>query len=719
MGVVLMLFCIATAALGVWFLSRQSNRNSNWFYMAQSSQSLSLTALKEAAYFLEENNDVLAGGMLQPLYQALQAGNPAPVISIPLGQGSQVQIERLDEEGYAATVEVTVTGVPQGPIQNGSLAGIPADPSEVRGVIRLEARAEVVGAGTFGSAGPLGSARIATMERNYRIVTAIPPLLGRFTAFVEQRPTQDLNTFASLVKRTGIPTEIGDGIVDSGLRPLVFSHGVAADPMDRGERFLSRIKWFQDAGGEADFLDRQGWIYLGSGGGTDPWVLNLQHGYTEYGESNQFFSDYQTRLFGGSTGRNQTFKQTVEQVLTTGTNCIAHTYLPSHGLRWLFHGFATNYELVGIDNRRKVQNARGDRTHFKSPDTQGEASLLRLFGTAEEFSPTLVFGPVNRNRIRKAFVRLALSRCPFQGTHYIPVFMPGEDPTKAGALMNAMFGADRDEEGSRIGDQDAYLLSLNEILDTRIQGKYNAQGFAQRVISVDTPTGMPTPQETEFTSNVLGTLPQPDGIPDTVVDPIFAGDLDLPGVYQGNLSQGLSAFHQVVSKKTTYIIPPAMQDTYLNQRMLRANGTATDLHVPGVVYFEQSPLTLPAIDDVPEGGILIAAGDITLTGNIAAQAETLTLVSINGDIRIEPGVGEVRAGLVSLSGTIRFPDNDFVLVGTYAARDLDLAAVGPNSLKVQYDPALDPQRTDKPYRIYFGDGAQGPKIAISGGRGSP
>ncbi len=713
-GLILVLVLLAGTGGAIWHLARQSGRSSHWFLLAQQATALADAGLKEAMVLLERENgpgealadlvaDMLAGG--SPANRSLFEGSSG------LPSGLQAVVDRLAAADFPASVTAEVSARDLGPLATGPLDGIAADPKERRGRITLTCRAEV------GHVLGLRVARTAILERRYRVVGLVPPLVGRFVLFAGSRGSDEVNALEQQAEANRSSPDSGETVRAGGPEPLVVIAGAKAAAVTG--RDLDRDAFLAGLAGDGTLLDRQGWIYLGPGPGGEAWNLKLAHGFLGAGESFLLDSAERSVKYLGDDGAESGFRQRIVATFAAQDNqCIPAFDLPQTGLWHLHHGFVSNWETIGIGAPRMVQDAIGNRTKYRFPDEDGKASVLRLLGTPEEASPTLVFGPVDRSFVQKAAIRLRLSQCRFNGVQFIPVYLPTEYPPRAGAIVKNAFNLPPDTEFQTEGTairREPYLVSLLQMLVPGDKGTWDAKGVLM-------PTGTAAPGSASPIGSGLvpafSSLPAP-GAPgsEAVVDAAYRGELAVDGLFTGNLGTGLAAFERALDAKRVFTVPADRRAEVFPARVLGTDGA---LRLPGILLVKgTAELPVPAIGSVTEGGILIAEGPLRITGAIARGGnEPLTLVSLTGDISIDPGVGTIEAYLAAPRGRVRFPGADLIVKGGLAGSELDLAGLTGPKVRIEYDPVYDPLRSGRDdYRVFYGDEGTAPRLALGGGGG--
>ena len=131
---------------------------------------------------------------------------------------------------------------------------------------------------------------------------------------------------------------------------------------------------------------------------------------------------------------------------------------------------------------------------------------------------------------------------------------------------------------------------------------------------------------------------------------------------------------------------------------------AGDVGLSGVYYVQgdfvlDQPLKIRA----GGGGMIIAENNLVINQSIQVAAkETLTLVSLNGDIKVRGGL-RVEAGLVALNGTTSIP-SDIDLEGFLATEQLDLKAGASHKSEIQWNPDFDAtnhETQQRSFKVWF------------------
>ena len=194
---------------------------------------------------------------------------------------------------------------------------------------------------------------------------------------------------------------------------------------------------------------------------------------------------------------------------------------------------------------------------------------------------------------------------------------------------------------------------------------------------------------------------------------LLSGQVDVPGLFTGNLHCGLDALAAALEKKLAYTVTPKA----LASKIL----VGGKLKLPGIACVEQTDtLDIGPITKVEAGGILLTRGPIRIKGDIVrgSTTEPLTLVSLDGGITIDASVKSVEAHLVALGarGKLTLPPGPLTVTGGLAARELDLPGLlgGTAPRIVRYVEDMDPlgPNRDPALRVFYGTDA---RICVDGG----
>lgn len=682
-ALVLLLMVLGGAMLFISRLARQAGVTGYWYLDAQQASNIADAALKSALLELRQaNSRALAqaaprnSAVLTAIYDAMTgATSDDGPFSLMTGEDPATlppavadQISGLAD--FAPQLEVTVRLLDAQPLWDGLLEGIPAMAAEKRGAVQVLSKASLK------RKTGVRVARTILVEKEFKVVNVLPAVLGRFALFVQTGDGQDPNCID-----VQFDPSTGDGRPGGGGHPLRVLSPVTA-PFVASQR-LDRAS-LVSGGAAPKFLDAQGWVYLGGGDTATPWKLRLAHGYGEGGESPMLPGYRYRALFGESALADEQFLGRFKAALDALGNCSIEFVQPADGLYHFHHGFASNYELIGLEPPLFATVQASGGTRVKPELGAGEVSCLRLLGTAPEVSPTVVFGPVSRVYARRAALQGTLQpgpTCPTPGQLAFTLFRLPEHAPGVRGLLTAAFESEAayDRYGTSAVEE-PYAQSLNVLLDPRGAGEYSSMGVLNRTTE--------SPPSASYSSDLLpwlGALPAADGLAPETLQRLWDAELAVPTFFEGNLARGIPAFLTALRERMAFRLTPEAAGNRLFE------GTA--LKLPGIVLVEQSePFSLGPVDQVLSGGILASRGPMRIRGNIRRGAEPLTLVSLEGDLTIEPGVSTVEAYLIAAQGKVRFPAGEVTIAGGIACRELDIQGLRTNSAPptIRYTRDMDP-----------------------------
>jgi hypothetical protein len=679
-------------SLGVLGLARQARRSSDWFLDAQRAHNLADAALREALLALDAVGaggpaPVGAGeldGFFAPGGPGRAGGELELFTSDPRPPALQATLDALADQAPRVRVRLVVGEV--SPLWTGSLRGVPADQAERQGRLRLEAVASV-------AAPERRITRSLTAARSFKRVQLLPPVVGRFVAFVRTHGGQDPN---GVEVRADLDS--GESIPVGAARPLDIR------PAPEGISLMTPGAHRLDHGSVAelaeDFLDRHGWVFLGAEG-QDPWRLHMTQGYGEdVGASHLWPADLQPVAYGQDEEDQEAFYLRVEDSFGPGGYGACDVAIEEgDGLFHQHHGMAVNYPWLGLPAaaREEVGPVGGSSHAFDIGPRNRLGSLLRIFGPASEVSPTLVFGPVRLATIRRVGFQLTLLDedipCDAAGPQYVNLFrLEDEEGDARTALLEVFEGEDNFREKASKRATRPLAQALSHLLDPRVEGEFGEGGELLGRHEPPDPLAADPGAGREYASALLPGLPAVRGgrpLEAAALDQLWRAEVDVDALYAGELSDGLGAFREVFAARLARTEGPDVPLATL------ARGGVLDL--PGVVRFSgAAPRRLPAISRVRHGGVLAVDGDLHVTGDVVRgpageRAPPLTLVSLAGDVIVDPGVRRVDAHLVALRGKVVLAAEDLVVTGGVAADRLDLEPLRRGGTRrLVYAPDQDP-----------------------------
>lgn len=719
-GIILVVLLLTGVGLFISYLARQADRSGRWFQHSQMAFGLADAGIKQALYLLSQQNSKAlasgpqpAGASLASVFDALTGGQIGTAVTLfstanaaDLPQGLLAQLEPINAE-FSPTLDVTFEVLENGPFYDGLVEGVPLIEGERKGAIRITARASVKT--------PVGVRveRTITLEKGFRVISLLPPLLGRFGLFIDPRGQPDPNTFTAR-----FDPNTGDAAPEAGNVPVILKSKFSAPIVTRGTATLDRAG-FATAIADPKFLDKQGWVYLGAGEGNAEWTLKLTHGYGPTGETPLILGERVLVAFRGSDdeGFRLRFDDAFAKNALEGCQSdLEHEKTGVEGLEHFAHGWAANYEIIGLDppSFGLVGGGNGNRTAMNFGS--GISSALRPFGTTDALSPTLVFGPAYASMLRRASIHALVGPpefCKISGLFRFNLFRLEEHVPQFQAVLTPAFAGAYAQWGTAV-EEFPYVDALNVVLSGQGSGEYVPNGILKRTAA----GGGAKAYASDYFPWVAG-LGTQAGIPQAEIDGLMRGQMNQPKIFSGNLSTGLKAFQTVLARKTTYDI---RIDAF--ESRLLGGPDKKQLSVPGIVSLKgaatgTATLTVPGGVTVARGGIIVNNGPIVVQGDIrrSGPGEPLTLVALNGDITVAAGAKDVQAYLVAANGKVDVQAPGCVISGGLACRELDfdrlrgLAAPLTIAHAEEVDP-VGPLR-EQSLRVYYG----GEDRIVAGGTG--
>lgn len=572
----------------------------------------------------------------------------------------------VGKEGHPAllTLKARLFGLAALPTDAGS--GVKPNPVEKSGRLQVEAVA------TVGN-----SVRKVTVTRGLKVFRMVHPVLSKFSLFVKLPPLSNTAAVLNpLHRRTTAPGFSGN------LKPIEIVNGPSF-PVVQGDNLAFPSGGLGDAA-MAKIESEAGWIYLG---GNQTWSFGLS---------------------GEGGGERQFDDRTFLRYLTMVNDDPA---LTSWGGPLIAKGGASRITQfkIGLEGLRDdYPTTKGPKplsdllfTRFIEPLDTG-VGLLRLFGSAAEPTPTIVFGPVERRFLHVKSINVMLGTTPVLGVG-VPGFPSEAKFTQAFTNPPSPYAGDFNY--FRI------LMEMDPVSAPWSQHYSRFQSAMTRIATESYNAGLDyllSNQETgpianpQSPSGNVGTIPDRwakglkfwRGTGGNVQESVRTGEgtiLDAQGreIFGGGLNR-LEGIAELLPKVTARF----SSEAEFRQTALVGQGNGSSLDLPGIVYVE-SDLTFDKPLSVSRGGIIIAKGSITIKAPITAPTDPLTLVACERDITIDcPEPQKIQAHLVCLRGIFRSLGPSFHIVGSLAARELDIQGLtGVGRKTITFAQAHDPLPT--------------------------
>lgn len=458
------------------------------------------------------------------------------------------------------------------------------------------------------------------ITKQIKIVHTLPKALRHFTLFVKNIP-KDTDLNKLLVDDNGNPV--------SG-KPLVLNNGeynssATASPLDCGV------------------------VFLGNNPASEPLVLKLSHGSAKTGVGELFHLLDKFYL-------DQEFKK-----------------------KYGGNGFQVGHYEYGVSSGMAGAKIFGIRS---SKDIL--SSMLKLYGTPGEPTPTRVLGNVNRCYLRLAAYQDTptngndfmgdMPNAPpeeFQTTGVKPIAEKGEDPIQTHScewiakkiLPETLGGSDLYQ---------AYAEFMNQFIDYEPYNYSMCTPIKDKNSMACDPNKIP-----EFAAKLYPSGTNSfGGRPVKPVDEEYTGD-DLRKL--------------VLDEK--YALPYASykfngDSDFADFKKMFMNGSNPDALRLGLAALFENGVKLPKMYIEKGGMIICKKGDITISGDIEAdpaQNQVLTIIAMDGDITVS--ASKVEAVLIAMKDGLKYkPSKTIDMSGTLAVNSLDFDSLLSGGGKISFRP---------------------------------
>lgn len=525
-----------------------------------------------------------------------------------------------------------------------SPAGTLADPAEKTGFV------EVVSRATCG-----GVPREVSCHKAARVIRPALPVLPRFTLFVKRPPEPGALALTEIEKRSAYPAASGRIAPGASHDALVLWNSASA---------------YTPGGPASGWLDRAGWVFLGSPA-DGRWVFDLTYG----GGAARVEGEPHPEPFG------EDFLLTRQAMWVTSDAQAAGALRPP-GQELLRAEFDRLVMRTGLHAGLCTEGP----LFAKLPPgpERGRVASLHLFGSGERPSPTVVLGRVYRRSLITSYLGTkAHDRVlPLPYVHAPPgaplapraadwAFAPAPDGTPPLSRTRVV----RDLFGDRVS---AYSRFMSRAV---IEPYARSFDHVEKNLTAPTaPDAFDPPYALLGVDRLTRRLEPLDGDPGRKRTFLYAVDAnarvrllaaDRRTLFEGDLGE-LAPVDLLLPERTTHVFRAA------DFRRWTAAGR---LRVRGIMALDPAEPDL-AIDrplEVEEGGVLVVRGSIDISAPITAAPgarRPLVLVALEGRIRVR--APHVHACLVALGETgvvERAGDADLEIKGQIAASRLDVASL--------------------------------------------
>jgi hypothetical protein len=531
----------------------------------------------------------------------------------------------------------------------------------------------------FSAVGTVGKAsRRVCIRKGFKIVMMVHPVLSKFTLFVREKPDElHLNVLERKTMTAGFTNGSPIILNNQGISPQNVSYAFDVVNLSTQEFDLSRVPEF------STIVRKSGWVFLNSPS-AQPWTLNLSGSGID--------GNYDDRLLLRAAQYSNPFlKSTLTLVRPTGERIT--------DFKERFQGMKSDFEVNSVCNPTRAAS-EAISIHYLFPNAPPKVSLIRPFGTGSQFSPTLIFGPVEMKYLILRGIDVAM-----QSETFSNVLIPGfpdvntfKSAYKPGKSLKFISGNKLIDTSV---DMDYFALFLN-ILNRNNAGP-SFPAYSNIMTTIATSPYIDALDYICLDARETGTLlaprsktyrsPIPKKVGDVAIPEIQPwvgnrnsliaangtfGGKDIP-LFSGNLAdiEGCKEFQS----KVTMILPSFQE---LKARFLE---NSNQLRLPGIVFIGHDDVIIDTDLQINSTGVLLCGGNITIRAPIKSRFP-VTLVSFQ-NISVET-TKPIEAHLICLAGKFK-ASNGFNIKGGLAARSLDMAGWLENSQKnITFEPAHDP-----------------------------
>lgn len=463
--------------------------------------------------------------------------------------------------------------------------------------------------------------------REARYVSILPSVLGKFVLFLREQGNLDINSFQD--------SDDTNKLQDS---PLVVYSGQYSKNKILSSSQISK------------FFDNQGWIFLG---GINEWKIGLGKG----GQN----ANIASALLKPTT---YLFNLPPEHMLsTTGI----HMYYSQQ--RPLFRELKNEdyYEVFAKLNNPKAYTS----------------SRIRLSGSEQLPSPTLIIGNVSRNWALLQGIKQTKSGdwapLPYlSSADFTSLDWPGGINSQNIKKLQQNFN----------GDYSQYAAQMSQVVEEDFNSgnisivKFSKKSLANRLIldlnQLPIGTTLPKPSE----------LLKVDSVPASFFTMAYGS------AYEIHSNDGQTLFsHADLSRfeDLNFLIAKSSDPFFSEKEFYKQYLNKKQKVIINDIYYIKNKLTIskPFYADSGCGGIIIADGDINIEESIETAAnETITIISLNGDINIRTSQ-TINAGLIAIKGVIS-TGHSFGINGLIAGKSLSMPISKPvNTRKLTYNTNFD------------------------------
>ncbi|MEW6708512.1 MAG: hypothetical protein AB1403_01710 [Candidatus Riflebacteria bacterium] len=535
--------------------------------------------------------------------------------------------------------------------ENPSIPGLKTLDEELRGRFIIVAEAAIK-----------NTSRKVITRAEFRYTNLTLPVVGRFS-LMAMRGIGNPNSLSATAAGSSwqtcrLPPEMS---LDSSRTPMLINGGQSIADLNS---IISN---------PAGFLNKQGWVFLGTPGSSSGsyWTLNAAPAAPPAGE-------------GFALGKNTAFVYALQQGGEAFGIAYNHPRLPEP--LEVYRKYEVVVFLTGTFADSKTQKFQ---YAFENTDQPiDNYSIVQLMGSNSSISPNLVFGNVYRRYLLMKTIRRVRTT-------------PGPDEY---AILPYVTSADFSRNDLGIT---GFSPLVSDLIQTTCSGHNGYSTVMSQVITA--PANEAVAQclnssanslRPEFRSGTVERLSREISFSPTVPDQMLLnsdckifrdGGLE---IYSGNLADSLPNIGQILISRAAREFDSDVDLIKFLKKQIAARKPVTGIYrVKSDFNWTEdfNSLALGGTIIIADGNVRVSAGISPISSSSVPDAvnNQVALVSLNGNLIIRTSA-QINAALLAPRGRLSADSNGFNIKGLLAIAELDLAVLENNSAKtVNFEKSFD------------------------------